>query len=183
MVWYDEHSAFGDITGVRGRRKSALVSVSRTLLHLDDYAELRGVLLAGRRGGKLTMQWAIRELNKRNPLTSMMRQPIPRVDTEKVRWRCAPPTAKRPQRGTFADLQERIGAAFSGGGIDSSFVENWMRDYDARYGTSTATPSVGHNVNVVTDRVPPHIAALPEEEQGPALVEAIFERKRRAQSD
>lgn len=52
--------------------------------------------------------------------------------------------------------------------------------HGAQRGETQSAPSVVDNVNVVTDRVPPHIAALPESEQGPALVEAIFERKRRA---
>jgi hypothetical protein len=38
--------------------------------------------------------------------------------------------------------------------------------------------SVGHNVDINTSGIPPQIAALPEDEQGPALVEAILRRKR-----
>jgi hypothetical protein len=36
------------------------------------------------------------------------------------------------------------------------------------------------NVDIYTAGLPPHIAALPDNEQGPALLEAILERKKRA---
>jgi hypothetical protein len=182
-VWMDEASAFGRIVGtiehnvVGGENVWVMDTVTRTL---TDYPYR--FLRSGRGHGKVYAQRrAIRELHQRNPLQSALNTPSHPVDPEKIRWRCHPPSAPPGSRGSFQDMLGEMLTAMDKSGRFARMQEAYQQMYDARNGVDDSAPSVVDNVNVVTDRIPPHIAALPEPEQGPALVEAIFERKRRAQ--
>jgi hypothetical protein len=158
-------------------------SIYRDLFHDQGTLLHRALSVGGRGHGKVVMQKAIRELHLRNPLQSALTHPIPRVDASKIRWRCAPPTAPTRPRNFLAEFQEMFGDAFSDRFGYAARLEEQLAARINKPGVDAKVHDVSHNVNVVTDRIPPHIAALPEPEQGPALVEAIFERKRRAQSD
>lgn len=106
----------------------------------------------------------------RDAMLLMVRHEVP--DIAEVRWSCRRPTVKP----TYWDqMMESFGTLTLPG------YEDILREDTVEEVASTNAPGMD-NVNIITDRVPPHIAALPEEEQGPALVEAIFERKRRGQS-
>jgi hypothetical protein len=182
-VWMDEASAFGRIVGtvehnvVGGENVWVMDTVTRTL---TDYPYR--FLRSGRGYGKVYAQRrAIRELHQRNPLQSALNAPSHPVDPEKIRWRCRRPSAPAYARGSLPDMLDAMLLSVDASGRFARMREAYERIYDAQRGETHPAPSVVDNVNVVTDRIPPHIAALPEPEQGPALVEAIFERKRRAQ--
>ncbi|UYL87372.1 hypothetical protein SEA_PUREGLOBE5_9 [Arthrobacter phage Pureglobe5] len=177
MVWYDEASAFGDITGVIEARTDALDRLSNRLFgHTFHWNLIR----SARGHGKRALQQELLKHAERNPLTAMQVRPIPSVDVEKIRWRCRPPSSPPGSRGSFQDMLGEMLTAMDKSGRFARMQEAYQQMYDARNSVNDSAPSVVDNVNVVTDRIPPHIAALLEPEQGPALVEAIFERKRRA---
>ncbi|QGJ92769.1 hypothetical protein PBI_BEAGLE_9 [Arthrobacter phage Beagle] len=137
-------------------------------------------LIGGRGHGKVYAQKvALREYQRHSALSRHLGK-IPSVDVAKIRWRCRPPSSPPGSRGSFQDMLGEMLVAMDNSGRFARMQEVYQQMYDARNSVNDAAPSVVDNVNVVTDRIPPHIAALPEPEQGPALVEAIFERKRRA---
>ena len=112
------------------------------------------------------------------------------VDTSMVRW-----PAQHTPRQISMDVEHLLGEASAGFFnrlaqqrmelLTEAYRPLWegsikfTRGEDTVEGVAPSTAPGMDNVNIITDRIPPHIAALPEEEQGPALVEAIFERKRR----
>jgi len=181
FTWMDEASAFGQIIGtvrpdiLRAEHAGVITLVTRSLTDFPS-----ALIRSGRGYGKVTMRKAIRELHERNPLQSTLTVRSHPVDKEKIRWRCRRPSAPAGSRGSFQDMLERMLTAIQDDSRLARMQDSYELIHGAQRGETQSAPSVVDNVNVVTDRVPPHIAALPESEQGPALVEAIFERKRRA---
>jgi hypothetical protein len=154
---------------------------TRSSIYRDLFRQEGGLYVGGRGHGKVHAQKLALAEYTRSRVLNPPREEIPSVDTSKIRWRCAPPT--QPNRGAniFRHFEEIFAERFAESSGFAARMEVQLAARINKPSVDSIPPGVGHNVNVVTDRVPPHIAALPEEEQGPALVEAIFERKRRTQ--
>lgn len=180
FVWMDETSSFGRIIGtvrnepLQGENAWVMDSITRSLTDFPS-----ALIRSGRGYGKRHAQWVAMKEYQRNSLAARQQGKIPGVEVEKIRWRCGRPSAPPSAFGPIQDKLERMLMAMDHDGRFARMKVTYEQIYDAQRGETQSAPSVVDNVNVVTDRVPPHIAALPESEQGPALVEAIFERKRR----